>query len=139
MAREIKFRAWDTRGKSWLYPYPEGFHLFGETTCFDLIRDQMHERYPGESSLLLMNEVELMQYTGLKDKNGKEIYEGDIVYVKQNIYAQKHLTVEWGVDRWEFKEEFDNGDYYYGYAIRWEEVEVIGNIYENSDLLDKQT
>lgn len=99
MAREIKFRAWDTRGKSWLYPYPEGFHLFGETTCFDLIRDQMHERYPGESSLLLMNEVELMQYTGLKDKNGiTDIYEGDIIdmsgNVRGNIYERPGSEVD---------------------------------------------
>lgn len=116
--RIIKFRFWDTERKKYLT----------DVTFAD-------RRIPSNWQQFYIPQ----QFTGLLDKSGVEIYEGDIVYVKQNIYAQKHLTVEWGYDRWEFKEEFDNGDYYNGYAIHWEEVEVIGNIYENSDLLDKQT
>lgn len=125
MAREIKFRAWDKADRMMLYP---GWNA------------ERGERFITIGHMFQLGDsVDLMQYTGLTDKNGKPIYEGDVVYVKQNIYAQKHLTVEWGYDRWEFKEEFDNGDYYNGYAIHWEEVEVLGNIYENPDLLDKQT
>lgn len=155
MAREIKFRAWDTRGKSWLYPYPEGFHLFGETTCFDLIRDQMHERYPGESSLLLMNEVEVVQYTGLKDKNGKEVYEGDVLQFSDKwewyrgqfgggwLATQADKTeVETNHVKYPYERRVVNLPSDYEWLLSSEiqtYFEVIGNIYENPDLLDKQT
>lgn len=129
MNREIKFRAWDKKQKRWanLQLSEMEFTRDGLLRVGETIEYGTHAEF---------NDFELMQYTGLKDKNGKEIYESDIVYVEQNIYAQKHLTVEWEYDRWGFKEEFDNGDYYNGYAIRWEEVEVLGNIYEHKHLLD---
>lgn len=129
--REIKFRAIHKSSNTMVY----GNLLVGVDFDGDQLV-QIEHTDPQDFQQWTVIPETVGQYTGLKDKNGKEIYEGDIVYVKQNIYAQKHLTVEWGVDRWEFKEEFDNGDYYYGYAIRWEEVEVICNIYENPELLE---
>jgi len=39
--REIKFRAWDKIAKKFMWPWPDGFHLLGETTCFDLIGQQL--------------------------------------------------------------------------------------------------
>ena len=80
------------------------------------------------------DEIELMQYTGLKDKNNKEIYEGDIVKLRANhgIGVIKYYD-EWGV----FVVEYIKprplvvlGMNYYK-----EDIEVIGNIYENSELL----
>ena len=87
----------------------------------------------------------LMQFTGLKDKNGKEIYEGDIVAVWENgindeMADKKNYEVEWGgvdypaftLDGWEngemnaFSEISMSGDW---------EYEVIGNIYENPELI----
>lgn len=135
MNREIKFRAWDTRGKSWLYPYPEGFHLFGETTCFDLIRDQMHERYPGESSLLLMNEVEVVQYTGLKDKNGKPIYEGDMLSAICINNSITNAVVEFSDGSFIVSQIGGErlGDFLRDYNERHE---VVGNVFENPELLE---
>lgn len=80
------------------------------------------------------DEIELMQYTGLKDKNNKEIYEGDIVKLRANhgIGVVKYYD-EWGA----FVVEYIKprplavlGMNYYK-----EDIEVLGNIYENPELL----
>ena len=48
--REIKFRAWDKIAKKFMWPWPDGFHLLGETTCFDLIGQQLKERSPEKNT-----------------------------------------------------------------------------------------
>lgn len=115
--REIKFRAWETIGKhyvdleGWAYLEPHGLN---ETIAE-----------------LLAEGLVLQQYTGLKDKNGKEIYEGDIVASDVNngkeIYAVKHIE-EW---------EDYGGAFWAGFRF-WNVnrfIEVIGNIYESPGLL----
>ena len=79
MSRVLKFRAWDRLTKKFLHPWPEGFHLFGETTCFDLIGQQLQPSTPDGVALMRFNDLDIMQFTGLLDQDGKEIYEGDIL------------------------------------------------------------
>lgn len=90
--------------------------------------DNDFEEYSVQDHYIVKN-GELMQYTGLKDKNGKEIYEGDIVrYFKDEL-----ATIEF--KRGCFVIESENYiDYFYEILG---EIEVIGNIYENEDLLEK--
>lgn len=75
--------------------------------------------------------VNLMQYTGLKDKNGKEIYEGDVLLIDGK--TTKVIESEMGWD-WD-------GASVYGWAIGTEnpetESEIIGNIYSNPELIEK--
>lgn len=104
----------------------------------------------------LLSKGILMQSTGLKDKNGKLIYEGDIIEWSGDGYIKDIIpsiaVVEWGEDGWELKpitegsylchdqelgdeERFDLEFYSYdGSEFVWGELEIIGNIYENQGL-----
>jgi len=69
--------------------------------------------------------LSLLQYTGLKDKNGKEIYEGDILYGNED----ENDTVVYEENKFILQPLGDD-------SIFWEKSEVIGNIYENKELLN---
>lgn len=88
-----------------------------------------HEMAQEEHMPMAARKTGLMQSTGLKDKNGKEIFEGDVVQFTS--FGVKRVEVKWG--EW----SCDCCQYVHGYAFPYAESdrEVIGNIYENPDLL----
>jgi hypothetical protein len=117
MNREIKFRAWI-----------EKEDCDGDNPEYEMCYDLAFEEYEPINDLL--NGVKnLMQYTGLKDKNGKEIYEGDIlkceignneiVEFKKASFVCRYRTI----------------DLYKLWLTQY--IEVIGNIIENPELLNK--
>ena len=116
--REIKFRAW---GKEEMDGNP--VHT-GTSTCAVGINQLPH--------MFEVKGVVLMQYTGLKDKNGVEIYEGDIV----NIFGSNTEIefYEGCFGYWIWKEE-KYRNFITATISDKEEIEVIGNIYENKDIL----
>jgi len=124
--REIKFRVWDFERRRMFY---DGFALDG-SDCSRL--QPIGKESPGPRN-------ELMQFTGLHDKNGKEIYEGDIVLFGENpIHEGTSGKVIWHKTRTGFVYEFINGGYKgkcTDMADDWRTYEVIGNIYEHPDLL----
>ena len=120
--REIKFRAWVKDATT------------GERMC-NRVRwlDLDNQRICTESGMQ-PDEFILMQYTGLKDKNGREIYEGDILIGKERELICV-VTVVW--DRsgyWTYKGY--SKELRGGYLTDLRRVEVIGNIYENPELLE---
>lgn len=121
--REIKYRMWNKKEKKM---YDVGVLDFDDKKAY------MKGYLNYTKSSYLYEDIELMQFTGLHDKNGKEIYEGDITDDGYNNigvvkYGKYNCSCCDGVYGW----YIDGGD------IRSAEcfLEVIGNIYENADLL----
>lgn len=116
MQREIKFRAWDIPDE---ISFPDG--------CMS---------YFGINNFLKGDYDVLMQYTGLKDKNGKEIYEGDIVKFEKrwdNKELSDVVTMERFPRYWLKNETFG----YEGEELDDpQECEVIGNIYQGPELIN---
>lgn len=123
--KEIKFRVWDKENKEMLDV--EYLHWDDCTKEFS-IRTTMYTDYFDEQDMILM------QFTGLHDKNGKEIYEGDIVQILGGEYEQ-------GFHEWDEKVQIKDL-IYDGYNLMMtisqignKAIKVIGNIYENPELL----
>lgn len=126
MTREIKFRAWDKKQNEMVYFGSAGYTPVG----LGFVASNSDYRWK--------NDLELMQYTGLKDKNGKEIYEGDILNHHGKIW-QVNFTNGWfQVDQIGNTPSPDGGEFPPDSDLlgnQYEVCEVIGNIYENKELL----
>lgn len=133
----MRFKIWDYKNKKWLYPIHKGYlgHIFepylvqnGEL-CFKLIgidgiKDgDYHSSYFEKYGY----NFKVIQYTGLKDKNKKEIYEGDIVRTSEHIGVVEYYKGMYCIN-------VDNSFKLSMYETN-EFMEVIGNIYETPDLL----
>lgn len=134
--RDIKFRAWDKKEKKWLlgYEYESlgGFSLFGECMLLGEWSGVLN-RFIVEQGERKPEDLVVMQYTGLLDKNGNEIYEGDIVRSTGNLPTE----VIWEKDGWTTKDCWITYQDEPGRAFsESEDWEVIGNIYENPELLN---
>ena len=125
MNREIKFRAWDKATNTMLKPSKNSkyWNINLRGGCV------IHEVWS-------TSDVELLQFTGLKDKKGRSIYDGDVLH---NTKHGHKFIVQWGIE----------GESYAGWAGNWlgkdfvsplfngplENCEIIGNIYEHPHLL----
>ncbi|WP_441395051.1 YopX family protein [Bacillus sp. RE35] len=137
--REIKFRAWD-KEKQFMFTPTQVEITQGENFAkWDkwrpmAWRDELPEEGAGGIGRALGDECELMQYTGLKDKNGKDIYEGDIIKSEDGIVS----TIVY--DEASFKSVWTHNDHVVNCIldnlfIRTLNPVVVGNIYENPELI----
>lgn len=128
--REIKFRVWDKNKKAmyndvyikWLSPELKRATEYTYNDFGDLSFLQLNDALKNDKEYILM------QYTGLKDKNGKEIYEGDI------LKAKSQGTEYIGKVYYDEAQWFGAGDYLH-HAVKNSNAEIIGNIYSNPELI----
>ena len=139
--RDHKFKVWDKVTKR----MSDSFSVFGEFTLLGAVHDWQKEGYDGEKgSIQRLADLELLQFTGLKDSKGKEIYEGDIVSEYRLNETFRKYTVQYDNDTARFELVNKKMGWRHGVNIGGalyflindvSPLEVIGNIYENSELL----
>ena len=135
MNRDIKFRLWSKIDKKFIetdnpdldFVINNNGYLYSIEYCY------------GETCILPQMDTEVLQFTGLKDRNGKEIYEGDILKYNfpydgrlKHVSSVKFLETEasFGI-----KDRYENEIPLYRIAAN-NYFEIIGNIYENKNLLE---
>ena len=145
--REIKFRCWDKTARKMRQVieivFNAGMYYDPNDNTVKLIWVKGHDIINNKDIALERehkNEYILMQYTGLKDKNGKEIYEGDVLQDKDCIYK---VIFEYGSFDGKIIEVLRNVGTQKGmtYQLSFiisdnDNIKVIGNVWEDSDLLN---
>ena len=149
MTREIKFRAWDAERKTMHYQDKAKWML----SCRGVNPGNEFELHGAQSinNFFIPEMGALMQFTGIKDKNGREIYESDIVRILYTDWPSNPAPNNEGLDEYKesisqygevvFSNTFGNAEYelcnqdWRGSISpgRHGEIEVIGNIYENPE------
>jgi len=131
--REIKFRAWDGEKMRYLFDTPMDSYMV--VFFHDCLLKGKRTFTTGKPAKTV--EVTPMQYTGLKDKNGKEIYEGDVVRIQSESHKSGLVEVVKWIDPTNWVSDVCAVNGFVNHeSIYKTKPEIIGNIYENPELLN---
>lgn len=150
MQIEIKFRAWDEKNKIMHYDFQFIKSGNNDNDFIIFVSDKQKIEMGFDSwakNPYFQQQFKIMEYIGEKDKNGKEIYENDIVKKERIVEEWKRLSkVSYGIVFFEDAEykvkliKKDKEDCFYSYEGRefcWSDLEVVANIYDNPELLEE--
>jgi len=132
MNRPIKFRVWDIKNKKFL---PESyFAILGNGKLIVTLSG-----YYNDFTNTNQDDYVIQQYTGLTDKNGNLIFEGDIVQYNQNSsYDNMDFIAKWSDNKLGFIFQSNSGEQLVNqtpHLNRFKHLEVVGNIFEHENLL----
>lgn len=130
--RTLKFRVWDVEAKR--FSYSDKFLTVIEPANIDfkLGLNLSNERYKNCKEY---DDYPVQQYTGLKDKNNREIYEGDIIGIKRNGETQYLAEVIYSEKFHGFR-KVDTADFPLTVGDKCSFYEVLGNVFENPELVN---
>lgn len=132
MNREIKFRVWDTSERIMSAGVPFSWFITGHPE--DMLFPTTKETLPLHDFVRYFGDFILMQFTGITDNFHKAVYDGDIFQTVQGSL----FVVNWNEEECQWTALCFSGDhqgFFYPKKFMGENMEVIGNTYENSDLL----
>jgi uncharacterized phage protein (TIGR01671 family) len=126
--REIKFRGYNKFDKKWVYGYGLHQSIFIDGSSNAYVTASIRE-------VFIVDKESAGQYTGCKDVHGKEIYEGDILKCKLYNGDYENYVIVWDEEDACF-DAFNKDKSNFMVTSIWTASEIIGNIYENPELLE---
>jgi len=134
--REIKFRAWDKRDNKWAFTE---FDIIGETWLFGLLEQYCRDTKGDVTTIERINDIDIQQFTGLKDSTGNDIYEGDILKTVKGVIGEVIWEDSRSTISFKYRNRY-NTNYNFQYiwkSLFWAASRsiVIGNIFETPKLI----
>jgi uncharacterized phage protein (TIGR01671 family) len=141
MNRELKFNVWDKLNQRFCPIHVDAYKITWHGDFWSISCSELYDKTCFPFSRLDSDRFVICQYTGLKDKNGKEIYDNDIIFY--HAIQERFEDIQTGIVTWDQEmsswvmqiKDGPPGSFYFLYKSLPNDYKIIGNIFENPELL----